>query len=63
MTHSEELQIAYEFAIGRVIDAAKLVSVFDGTDRASLDELRANLIWLTQVNEQVTEFLRGFDEA
>lgn len=59
MTHSEELELAYEFAIGRVIAAAKLVAVFDGTDRASLDELKHALIGLSQVNERISDWFQG----
>jgi len=63
MTDSEELQLAYEFAIGRVIDAAKLVTIFEGTDKASLDELRLALIWLGEVNEQISKWFQNADEA
>jgi len=56
---SEELQMAYEFSIGVVIDCARRVVVFDGTDRQSLDDLREALFKFGEVNDLITQFYKG----
>ena len=56
---SEELQMAYEFAIGVVIDCARKVVVFDGTDRQSLDDLREAIFKFGEVNDLISQFFRG----
>ena len=53
---SEELQMAYEFAIGVVIDCARRVVVFDGTDRKSLDDLREAVLKFGEVNDLIARF-------
>lgn len=58
MSPSEQLQMAYEFAIGSVIDAARMVTVFDGTDRKSLDYLRESLQKLGEINEAIENFFK-----
>ena len=57
---SEELQMAYEFAIGVLIDCARKVVVFDGTDRKSLDDLREAVLKFGEVNDLIA---RVFSEA
>ncbi len=56
---SEELQMAYEFAIGVVIDCARQVVVFDGTDRQSLDNLREAIFKFGEVNDLIAQFFKG----
>jgi len=51
--------MAYEFAIGVVIDCARRVVVFDGTDRRSLDDLREALFKFGEVNDLITQFYKG----
>jgi len=53
---SEELQMAYEFAIGVLIDCARKVVVFDGTDRKSLDDLRDAVFKFGEVNDLIARF-------
>ena len=53
---SEELQMAYEFAIGVLIDCARRVVVFDGTDRQSLDNLREAVFKFGEVNDLIAKF-------
>ena len=53
---SEELQMAYEFAIGVLIDCARRVVVFDGTDRESLDNLREAVFKFSEVNDLIAKF-------
>jgi hypothetical protein len=53
---SEELQMAYEFAIGVLIDCARKVVVFDGTDRKSLDDLREAVLKFGEVNDLIARF-------
>ena len=53
---SEELQMAYEFAIGVLIDSARRVVVFDGTDRESLDNLREAVFKFGEVNDLIAKF-------
>jgi hypothetical protein len=55
----DALTIAYEFGIGKVLDASRLVSRFDGTDRDSLDELRSALNELDQIITRIGELYRG----
>ncbi len=56
---SEELQMASEFAIGVVIDCARQVVVFDGTDRQSLDNLREAIFKFGEVNDLIAQFYKG----
>jgi hypothetical protein len=56
---SEELQMAYEFAIGVVIDCARRVVVFDGTDRESLDNLREAIFKFGEINDAILRFMNG----
>lgn len=56
---SEELQMAYEFAIGVVIDCARRVVVFDGTDRESLDDLREAIFKFGEINDMILRFVNG----
>ena len=56
--HSEELQMAYEFAIGVVIDCARKVVVFDGTDRKSLDDLRDAIFKFGEVSDIIANYYR-----
>jgi hypothetical protein len=56
---SEELQMAYEFAIGVLIDCARKVVVFDGTDRKSLDDLRDAVFKFGEVNDLIARFYSG----
>ena len=51
--------MAYEFSIGVVIDCARRVVVFDGTDRRSLDDLREALFKFGEVNDLITQFYKG----
>ena len=53
---SEELQMAYEFAIGVLIDCARKVVVFDGSDRKSLDDLREAVFKFGEVNDLIARF-------
>ena len=53
---SEELQMAYEIAIGVLIDCARKVVVFDGTDRKSLDDLRDAVFKFGEVNDLIARF-------
>ena len=53
---SEELQMAYEFAIGVLIDCARKVVVFDGTDRKSLDDLREAIFKFGEINDLIARF-------
>jgi len=56
---SEELQMAYEFAIGVVIDCARKVVVFDGTDRESLENLREAIFKFGEINDAISNFYKG----
>jgi len=56
---SEELQMAYEFAIGVVIDCARKVVVFDGTDRQSLENLREAIFKFGEINDAILNFFKG----
>ncbi len=58
MNPSEQLQMAYEFAIGVVIDCARKVTVFDGTDRKSLDDLREALLKFGEVNDSIAKYYK-----
>lgn len=48
--------MAYEFAIGVLIDSARRVVVFDGTDRESLDNLREAVFKFGEVNDLIAKF-------
>lgn len=48
--------MAYEFAIGVVIDCARRVVVFDGTDRKSLDDLREAIYKFGEINDLIARF-------
>ncbi len=48
--------MAYEFAIGVLIDCARRVVVFDGTDRESLDSLREAVLKFGEVNDLIAKF-------
>lgn len=48
--------MAYEFAIGVLIDCARKVVVFDGTDRKSLDNLREAVFKFGEVNDLIAKF-------
>lgn len=39
--------------LGRVVNSARLVSAFDGTDRASLDQLRDDLYEFGIIDERL----------
>ena len=56
---SEELQMAYEFAIGVVIVCARKVVVFDGTDRQSLENLREAIFKFGEINDAISNFYKG----
>lgn len=60
MTRKEqnELRQQWEDAIGRIIAASRLVCVFDGTDRQSLDMLSDALFNFALVDERVTELMK-----
>jgi len=48
--------MAYEFAIGVLIDCARKVVVFDGTDRKSLDDLREAVFKFGEINDLIARF-------
>ena len=50
--------MAYEFAIGVVIDCARKVVVFDGTDRKSLDDLRDAIFKFGEVSDIIANYYR-----
>lgn len=42
-------------ALGKVVNSARLVTAFDGTDRASLDQLRDALYEFGVIEEQLSD--------
>jgi hypothetical protein len=55
-----ELVQRYNDALQRTIDAARLVTIFDGTDRESLDALRESLFALGALQVELEEKLGYF---
>lgn len=53
-----ELRQRWETAVGNVIGAARLVNVFDGTDRQSLESLGDALFELGMIEGEVEVMLR-----
>ncbi len=51
----------YQDAIQVTIDKARLVVIFDGTDRNSIDELREALLTLGEITIQLDELTHDCD--
>jgi hypothetical protein len=59
MSRKYELEVALNRQIQEIIDLARVVTIFDGTDRGSIDDLRNSLFRLGELKLKYERYQNG----